>query len=249
MTDTPHYAPLCDAPVGAKLTLLEINSSRLTHFFQHLGMFKGSSLTRHDSEIHYHPMRVRGDNGDVVVPAGFGIKAVVHIDGSKERKPMTEMEKKESGHVETISGGKGMKKAMAQLGLDVDSAVTFIRDLPHMDYVTLIDRRQRTRISEGEAAKIWGEYIGRKDRKEGQFYFSRKGEEFAVTGILGGKRIQHHLSTHGIKVGASLIMEIVEQAQELHKPMHSPVVVSSAGGLRFYLTAEEAEQVVVRLDE
>ncbi len=246
MTEShPQHYPLIDAPINASLKIVEITAldgSILKEWLAHLGLFAGTVIMRHDDELHYHPLRVRGENGDVVIPAGFGLKTIVHIDNSDIRKPITEMEKGEIGHIESIGGGKGLQKALEKLGLTVDSKVTFLHDLPHMDYVTVIDRNHRTRLSEGEAAKIWGKY---QDGREGQFYFSRKGEKFTVTDVLGGPRAKKHLEAHGVKARNTMVMETVEQAQTLHKPDADHVIISSTGGLRLYLTPERAERIIV----
>lgn len=234
-----------DAPINTELVLADVTGTGVRQWLKHLGLFKGSSLFRHSEDVHYHPVRVRGAHGDVVVPAGFGIKTIVHLDGSDERCPLTEMPKKSSGHIETISGGSGLREALAKLGLVEEGAIFFIRTLPHMDYVTVINHRQRTRLSEGEAAKIWGEYGG-DEGGEGQFYFSRRGEEFQVKSILGGPRLEQHLASHGVEKGDTLYMETVEQVQEVHKPVASPIVISSPGGLRLYLAPGQAAKIIVR---
>ncbi len=246
MSEQPIYCPLIDAPFNRELMLVDVTKSGIRKWLKHLGLFDGSSLYRHTEEINYYPVRVRGEKGDVVIPAGFGIKTIVHLDHSDERYPLTEMPRKSSGHIETISGGRGLRGALEKLGLVENGSIHFIRTLPHMDYVTIINHRQRTRLSEGEAAIIWGEYAGREDRGEGQFYFSRKGEEFLVKEILGGAKREDHLASHGVRKGDRLFMETVEQVQEVHKPIASPVVISSPGGLRLYLTPGQAARIVVK---
>ncbi len=247
MTEQSIYTPLIDAPVNSKLELIKISGKSLRQWLHHLGLFKGSTILRHGEELQYHPVRVRGISGDVVVPAGFAIKTIVHLDGSDKRCPLTEMPKKSSGHIETISGGPGVRDGLKKLGLMEEQAIYFIRTLPHMDYVTVINSRQRTRLSEGEAAKIWGKYTAREDKSEGQFYFSRKGEEFIVETLLGGQRSKAHLASHGVREGDRLYMETVERTQEVHSPIASPVVISGSGGLRFYLAPEQAAKIMVKV--
>ncbi len=117
--------------------------------------------------------------------------------------------------------------------------------MPHMDYVTLINGRERTRLSEGEAAKIWGNYP---NQGLTQFYFAKKGVAFEVTELMGGPRSVQHLETHGVKVGVSLYLESIDQATSLqgHGPDTEPVTISSPGGLRLFLTPEKAGAVIVR---
>lgn len=236
------YSSLIDAPINAEVTLIKIINPSLAAWLNHLGLFVGSQILRHDDEINFHPVRVKGTAGDVVVPSGLGIKTLVHLH-SGERKPLTEMEKKDKGHIETISGGKGCEAALLRLGLGIDTELTFIRALPHMDYVVLINQQQRTRISEGEAARIWGQT---EEAGEQQFYFARKNQAFTVTEILGGKGAKNHLATHGIKLGDILVLESIEQAQALHAPSERKVTISSQGGLRLYLSFKQAGEIVVK---
>ena len=75
------YTSLIDAPVNQELVLLEVMKPKLTDWLQRMGIFTGSTLMRLDEEIRYHPARVRGDLGDVVIPAGLGIKIFIHSEG------------------------------------------------------------------------------------------------------------------------------------------------------------------------
>jgi len=236
------YSALIDAPTHTDLTLLEITSPELSSWLQRFGLFIGSTIIRHDEEVNYYPVRVRGVKGDVVVPAGLGIKVIVHSE-TGERKPLVEMMKKEKGHIETMSCGRGCIQALAHLGIEEDSDILFIRSLPHMDYVILIDTIVRTRISEGEASRLWGKCEG---EEETQFYFATKNRPFLVQEIIGGRLIKEHLKTHAIEPGVSLVLEKIEQTRELHKPGATPVTISSAGGLRLYLNSVQAGQIIVK---
>ena len=236
------YSALIDAPIHTDLVLLEITKPELGSWLQRLGLFVGSTIIRHDEEVNYHPVRVRGTKGDVVVPAGLAIKVIVHSE-SGERKPLVEMKKKEQGHIETMSCGRGCINALSHLGIEEDSDVVCIRSLPHMDYVILIDKTIRTRLSEGEASRLWGKYEG---EDEIQFYFAKKKKSFLVKEIIGGRQIQEHLKTHGVEPGSTLVLEKIEQTRELHKPGARPITISSPGGLRLYLNPTQAGKIIVR---
>lgn len=233
---------LTDAPLNTDLTLTGVKNPALHRWLQRLGLFVGGHLLRHDQEINYYPVRVRGSRGDVIVPAGLGIKIVVHLN-SGERKPLVEMNRNEKGHIETIACGKGCAHAMECLGIEEDMEITFIKALPHMDYLALINRQERTRLSEGEAARIWGK---NENEESTQFYFAKRNIPFLVEAILGGDKIQEHLLTHGIRVGCHLLLESIEQTRELHKPGLEPVTISSPGGLRLYLNPAQAGQILVK---
>lgn len=236
------HSTLINAPVNTDLVLLEITSVELAIWLQRLGLFIGSHIIRHDKEINYYPIRIRSTKGDVVVPAGLGIKIFVHLN-SGERKPLVEMKKNETGHIETMSCGHGCIRALAHIGIKENVNVTFLHSLPHMDYITLINRKERTRLSEGEAARLWGKC---EEGKESQFYFAKKNKPFLVKEIIGGSKIYEHIKTHGIQQGCTLILEAIEQAQELHKPGFEPITISSICGLRLYLSPTQASWIVVK---
>lgn len=236
------YSSLIDAQVNAELTIVKIASVNLTTWLNHLGLYIGSQITRHDDEINFHPVRIRGESGDVVIPSGLGIKTLVHLD-SGERRPLTEMSKHDHGHLETIAGGHGCTMALQKLGLEIGSEITFLRTLPHMDYIVTVNEEHRTRISEGEAARIWGKS---EDGSAIQFYFARRGVPFTITDILGGRGVNEHLQTHGIALGHSMVLEGIQQAQEAHTPSEKTITVSSSSGLRLYLNLRQAGQIVVK---
>ncbi len=236
------YTSLLDAPVNEELIVLKVTSAHLYNWLQRTGVFIGGRLFRHDEEIDYHPVRVKADKGEVVVPAGLGIKIFIHTDKG-EKKPLVEMRKNETGHVESMSCGQGCLAGLKHLGFDYDTKVTFIRVLPHMDYLTVLNFSERTRLSEGEAARIWGYCDGEEPT---QFYFARKGKPFVVEEIIGGKKITSHLETHGVQTGSRLILESITQTQEIHAPETNHITVSSPGGLRLYLTPSQAGNVVVK---
>jgi Fe2+ transport system protein FeoA len=233
---------LLDAPTHTELILLQVTDPALARWLQRLGLFVGSQLIRHDEEINYHPVRVRGSRGDVVVPAGMAIRVFVHLQ-TGERKPLVEMARNEVGHIETMSCGAGCVQALARLGIAEDTDITFIRSLPHMDYITVIDRLERTRLTEGEAARIWGK---REDNGRSQFYFAERHRPFTVLEIIGGRKIRVHLRNHGVRPGSELILETIEQAKEAHTPGMEPITISSQGGLRLYLNPAQAARILVR---
>ncbi len=233
-----------DAPINSELTLLEITNPALERWLQRLGLFVGATLIRHDREFHFFAVRARGSKGDVIIPAGLAMKVYVHIE-SGEKIPLTEMKKNHRGHLELHSGGKFVEETLKRMGFEEGEDIEFIRSLPHMDYITIVNKNERTRLSEGEAASIWGYYP---DEAETQFYFARKHLDFQVTEILGGPKRKEHLKTHGVEPGNILTIESIEQASSLHAPASEPVTVSTKEGLRLYLSPEKAGAIIVRTD-
>ncbi len=239
------YSSLLDAPINLQLDLLEITDPQLERWLQRLGLFVGATLTRHDREFNFFAVRARGKKGDVIIPAGLAMKIYIHIE-SGEKIPLTEMKKEHQGHMELHSGGKNVQETLKKMGFEEGEDIHFVRCLPHMDYITIVDKNERTRLSEGEAASIWGYYP---EEKETQFYFARKHQDFTVTEILGGQNRKSHLKTHGIEQGSILTIESIEQVSTLHAPASEPVTISTKKGLRLYLTREQADAIIVRTNQ
>lgn len=234
---------LLEARPHTGLILHAVSDGELEAWLERLGLAAGSRLMRHSEEAIYHPVRVRGERGDVVVPAGLGIEIFVHDETRDTRKPLVEMARGEKAHIEAMVCDRPSEEGLRRFGLAVGRNIECIRPLPHMDYVTRIGSTHRTRLSEGEAARILGKHEG---GREMQFYFASRNTAFRVTGILGNPETTAHLATHGVERGGVLMLEVIEQARELHTPTVAPVTISSQGGLRLYLTPEQARRIVVQ---
>jgi len=242
------FSTLIDAAVNTNLVLVQVTHPGVEEWLKRLGLFVGSSVIRHNKEFRYHPVRVRGSKGDVIIPAGLAAKIYVYLD-SDEKIPLPEMKKKDKGHIELFNkGGRHIRSFLDKVGVREGEEIIFLRSLPHMDYVTLVDKTERTRLSEGEAARIWGECGAADTDKEMQFYFARQNSPFEVKEIMGSPKVCDHLKTHGVFPGVMLRLESIEQTQVLHLPRSEPVTISSPGGLRLYLSPEQAEAVIVRND-
>ena len=235
------YSSLIDAPVNTPLVILEVTNPGLETWLKRAGLFTGARVVRHDEELNFAPVRVKAPKGDVIIPAGLAMKIYVHLD-SGEKVPLSEMKKKETGHVEFLTSGRHAERFLSRFGLEEDSKIVFMRALPHMDYITVIDGRERTRLSEGEVARIWGRH-GSEDAT--QFYFAQNHTPFTVEDVMGGPMAVEHLKTHGVTPGTRLDLETIEQAQSLHLPVNEPVIVSSPGGLRLFINPKNAGQIIV----
>jgi len=239
------YSSLIDAPVNTQLVISQVTNPGLETWLKRAGLFTGAWVVRHDEELNFAPVRVKASKGDVIIPAGLAMKIYVHLD-SGEKVPLTEMKKKDKGHVEFLTSGRHAERFLSRFGLEEGRELVFLRSLPHMDYITVIDGRERTRLSEGEAARIWG----RHDSGDAiQFYFAQNHTPFIVEDAMGGPMAIEHLKTHGVTPGGTLELETIEQAQSLHLPMNEPVIVSSPGGLRLFINPKSAGQIIVRTED
>ena len=231
---------LLDAKPQIKLIIHAVQDPALAIWLKRLGLTAGSPLLRHAEEAAYHPVRIRTGTGDFVVPAGMGMKIFVHSNNL--RKPLVEMARGEKARVEAMTCGQQCEQGLARFGLALDQEIECVRPLPHMDYITRTAAGQRTRLSEGEAARILGRQSGEEDI---QFYFAARNKPFTVTALLGGRGSREHLASHGVEEGCGLLLEGIVQAAELHKPVHAPVTISSEGGLRLYLSPAQAGKIMV----
>ena len=232
---------LLDAKPQTRLILHAVQDLSLAIWLKRLGLAIGSPLLRHAEEAAYHPVRIRTTEGDVVVPAGMAMKIFVHDDNDM-RKPLVEMARGEKAHIEAMACGRQCSQGLERFGLALNREIECIRPLPHMDYITRTAAGQRTRLSEGEAARIIGRHP---EGEEIQFYFAARNKEFIVTDLLGGRGSKEHLASHGVQEGSGLQLEGIVQAAELHKPVLTPVTISSEAGLRLYLTPAQAGSIMV----
>ena len=79
---------------------------------------------------------------------------VARADGSKT--PLYEMNSKEEGKIEALSGGPKLHETLETLGLKIGDRIKFLRKLPPMEYVAVLDKKRHLHLQEGIASKIWG---------------------------------------------------------------------------------------------
>ncbi len=234
--------PLTEAPTGRALTLVKVLDPDLALKLSRMGLFEGSEITKLEQEVLVHPVRVRGPKRDAVLGGGMAMKIVVHLDGDEGKLPLTEMRPGQAGHIEGLTGGPYLFKALETLGLKPDDRIEFLRKLPPMEYVAVLEHNGRIHLTEGMAAKIWG----RMQDKQIQFVSSKVGEKFHVDEILGGTNAVKMLEEKGVRPGRTMVLEKVAQAQALHIGVRNPVVVSSSEGLRLFLSSFDANKILVR---
>lgn len=206
-----------------------------------MGLFEGSEIVRLDEEVLLQSVRFRGPKGEAVLGGGMAMKTVVHLDDGR-KLPLVEMRPGETGHIEGLTGGTELARALETLGLNSGDRITFVRKLPPMEYVVVILEGDRLRLTEGMASKVWGRMTG----PPLQLVSARAGEEFHVEKILGGASARRMLGTRGIEPGKILVLEKVAQAQSLQVSAQNPVVITSREGLRLFLTPEDGKKIFVQ---
>jgi Fe2+ transport system protein FeoA len=232
---------LIDAPEGQPVLISRILDQDLALHLHRMGLFPNQEITRLDQEVQVQPVKIRGPQGEAVLGGGMAMKIVVHTDDDR-KLPLSEMQPRESGHIEGISGGPILDNVLQTLGLHLEDHIVFVRKLPPMIYSVLIKGNGRVQLTEGMAAKIWGQM----QDLDLQFIAARNREPFHVQAILGGMGAASMLKTNGIEPGRIIVLESVSQAQNVHFGVRSTVAVTTRDGLRLFITPHHARHILVR---
>jgi Fe2+ transport system protein FeoA len=232
------------APGETPLVLVGFESPLLAEKCGRLGVHVGDTVMRLDDEALPGPTRIRSSAGEAVLAAGMAAKVIVlHDDG--HATPVSEMAPGEQGRVVGLICGSSLERGLAVLGVRENDRVEFLHRLPPMEYhARLIPPGQdkRLTLSEGAAAKIWGEIDGH----ELQFAVASRGKTFLVKQLLGGVRAVALLEQSGVAPGRTLILENVAPAQSVGRTGQHQLVLRAQSGLRLHLREDQAASVLVR---
>lgn len=234
------YMSLEEAPANRELLMGKVVNPILESRLRRMGLYEGCSLTRLDQEVNLHPVRVKGPLGEALLAGGMAAKVIIHHDDG-HKTPIIEMLPGEQGHIEGLTSGTGLEKALRTLGMAEGDRIEMVRKIPPMEYTALVKGKGRLRLTESVAVKIWGEMQGRKM----QFAISQKGREFNVLELLGGNRAQEAITSLSILPGSVLILEKVSQAQNVGQTDRDQIVVAGKDGLRLFLRPDQAASIYV----
>jgi Fe2+ transport system protein FeoA len=236
--------PLYEAPFDTPLTVRRVKNTELEAMLTQLGLFRGQTCFRQSEEVLLHPIRVRAAQGDVVLGGGMAARVIVRRQDGR-RMPLTDLTAGQTGHIEGTTCEVKLAESLAVLGLRENDAITYLRQLPHMDYIARVGKKRRERLTEGMAAKIWG----RIDDRFLQFVSAGKGHPFVVEKIIGGNRAARALAERGIVPGETIFLEAVAPTQSLAMTVHEPVVITTDDGLHLHLRPGQANRIYVKLAE
>nr|WP_320049574.1 FeoA family protein [uncultured Desulfuromonas sp.] len=237
-TDAP--ISLCDAPVDQPLLLHAIHDRRLAAQLEKIGLSANSRLTRLDETLTLRTIRVESASGQAILSGGMGLKTIIHLDDGR-RLPLMDMEVGQSGHIEGTTGGRSLTQILETLGLKEDEPITLIRKLPPMEYRVRLENNQRITLSEGDAARIWGEC----EQSQIQFSLASAHKTFQVARLLGGHQAQQRLVKDSIQPGSDLVLESVRSVQDLCLAPEPQLVINSQDGLHLHLSQEESRHISV----
>jgi Fe2+ transport system protein FeoA len=230
-----------EAHAGDILRLVRIMDSKLEKGLNRIGLSPGSTFVKFPKqEMERQSVRVRGEKTNVVLGGGMSAKIIVtRADGSKT--PLSEMNSKEEGKIEALSGGPRLHETLETLGLKIGDRIKFLRKLPPMEYVAVLDKKTHIHLQEGIASKIWGVT----ENREIQFTSARVWKEFKVSKLLGGTRAQRYLTSLGIKPGTSLILTGIEEGKRIGYGPKGHLAIETKDGLHIYLGPVEAASIYV----
>lgn len=236
--------PLNQAPFDQSLELHDIKNKYLADKLQKMGLYLGNEIFRLDETLIVQAIRVRTKSGEVILSGGMGIKTIVHL-GDNRRIPLLDMEPGETGHIEGITGGRGLVVTLETLGLKENEPITLLRKLPPMEYVVRINHRYRARLTEGDTARIWGESNG----SNRQFSFSSTGCDFQVKKLLGASKAISRLIKTGIQPNSILTLESVSSTQTLQLGATNQLAISSPDGLHLHLSGQAGNEIYIKVIE
>lgn len=230
-----------EAHAGDVLRLVRVGDKHLAGDLARIGLEPGSKLVKFPKEeIIRQSVRVRGPIGNVVLGGGMSAKIIVRrADGSKT--PLAQMKPKEKGKIDGLTGGPGLRSTLKTLGLSIGDEVQFLRLLPPMEYIAVVDKKKHVHLQEGIASKIWGVSEG----KEKQFTSAGTWKEFSVTKLLGGVRAKGYLENLNIAPGTVLTLIGIEQGKRIAFGPQDHLAIETMDGLRIHLGPNEAQVIYV----
>jgi Fe2+ transport system protein FeoA len=241
VTASGEFTTVSSAPSGVPLVISDIQSGTYKRRLFSLGLSEGSTVVKHESDISLRAIRIRGENRDAVINGETAARLIVHSDDGG-MLPMLDLETGVCGHVEGIAAGDDIARLMETLGFQENDRVEKVRDLPPMEYLVTVNRKDRMRLTEGQCALLWGRNEPGEDL---QFLLSDLGRPFRVDVVLGGAFGQDILQSTGITVGDSLEVVEVTPGDSIGIPREKALVLTTHEGLRVYLGKMEGEWIVV----
>ena len=192
-----------------------------------LGISEGTALTVVATEpVHMHvgPISLKAAGREAVIARGWADK--VYVDKEGKTLPLLRLEAGDRGTVKTIEGGKVFEDNFAELGIEKESEVEFLRHLPDDTLVLKIDDREIS-MGEGQASKVLVEREG----KNIQINYLGEGEKAKISKVIGGTSLKEKFEQMGVAEGKEITL--------VRKEMPAPVPKRGT-----YVLAKIGEQLV-----
>jgi len=220
--------PLSEVEPEVKVGVKKIEGGlEVKGHLEELGISEGTELTVVATEpVHMHvgPISLKAAGREAVIARGWADK--VYVDKEGETLPLLRLEAGDKGTVKTIEGGKVFEDNFAELGVEKESEVEFLRHLPDDTLVLKIDDREIS-MGEGQASKVLVE----REEKNIQINYLGEGEKAKISKVIGGTSLKEKFEQMGVVEGKEITL--------VRKEMPAPVPKRGT-----YVLAKIGEQLV-----
>lgn len=223
---------LSEAKSGGFYKIVNVKDPETARRLSTYGIFGGSVVSKVSrGDIELATLKIVAHDGTKAV-SGSIARHLFYKSSSGEKRSIYEHEPETEFAVVVP---KMITADMKKLGIKSGDSIKVIKKLPHMEYVTLIGRKTRTRLSEAHAACILG---GGK-----QFSFAGKNREFIVDSLISYDTYGSLMTAWGINEGTVLVLEGIEAGKSVHLDNYPDMVICTAEGLRVFISVHTAEKI------
>jgi len=216
--------PLSEVEPEVKVAVKKIEGGlEVKGHLEELGISEGTELTVVATEpVHVHagPIALKAAGREAVIARGWADKVYVEKEG--KTLPLLRLEAGDKGTVKTIEGGKVFEDNFAELGVEKESEVEFLRHLPDDTLVSKIDDREIS-MGEGQASKVLVEREG----KNIQINYLGEGEKAKISKVIGGTSLKGKFEQMGVVEGKEITL--VRKETPAPSPKRGTYVLAKIG--------------------
>lgn len=203
-----------------------------------VGLYKGSTLTKLDCDDIKYPTIKVNTKYRVTALAGQLAKHITVKAVKGEPKSLYATAPSSTVIIQSVGECEKNAERLAMLGIRPKLRIKVVKTLPHMEYVVMVNNKNRVRITEAAASMLIGSIEEKED--ELQFSFAPKSVPFTVTDIAAGRRITAFFEGLGIRKNSVLSMEGIEAGKRIDIDPDTEVVLYTADGLFITMSAKTA---------
>ena len=232
--------PLSEVEPEVKVAVKKIEGGvEVKGHLEELGIAEGTELTVVATEpVHVHagPISLKAAGREAVIARGWADK--VYVDKEGKTLPLLRLEAGDRGTVKTIEGGKVFEDNFAELGVEKESEVEFLRHLPDDTLVSKIDDKEVS-MGEGQASKVLVEREG----KNVQINYLGEGEKAKISKVIGGTSLKEKFEQMGVAEGKEITL--VRKEMPAPTPKRGTYVLAKIGEQLVTIGHGLAEKVLV----
>lgn len=223
------------------LRIIEIRDVELARNLSTYGIFKNSYVTKLNPDDSRFPvLKISCKNGTIAIPGHLAKYIKLRLSKSNE-KEIYDIEEGKTGTVSHIEDEKNAIERLSRLGIETGIRIKILRQLPHMEYVVLVNSKRRIHLPESIAATI----VGTVKEETKQLSFSRRGRTFIIKDIVQEKEYTTFLSNSGIVADAILSLEGIEAGKDIVFDEDGAYIIYTMEGYRLTLSTETASKIMV----